>query len=100
MNTMLEKIVEQLQGLPPDKLKEVSQYVQSVVNQGRRASSQNSKSNEDTLRAKTVHEQLDPEAFGKLLDQLAHEMTEARGVDAPPLSDYAISREGIYEEHP
>ena len=34
------------------------------------------------------------------LDQLADHLAEFQGADAPPLSDYAVSREGIYEEHP
>jgi antitoxin ParD1/3/4 len=33
-------------------------------------------------------------------DRLADELTEYLGADAPILSDYAVSREGIYEEHP
>lgn len=33
-------------------------------------------------------------------DQLADELTADLGPNAPSLSDYAVSREGIYEDHP
>ena len=35
-----------------------------------------------------------------LLDELAEKFMEFVGPDFPPLSDYATSREGIYEDHP
>jgi antitoxin ParD1/3/4 len=42
---------------------------------------------------------LSDEEFEALADQLADEMATDRGPDAKPLSDYAASREGIYEDH-
>jgi antitoxin ParD1/3/4 len=38
--------------------------------------------------------------FEALADQLADQLVAFQGADAPALSDYAVSREGIYEEHP
>ena len=38
--------------------------------------------------------------FEAVADQLADELTADRGPNAPSLSDYAVSREGIYEDHP
>lgn len=35
-----------------------------------------------------------------LLDELADKFMEFVGPDFPPLSDYAVSREGIYEDYP
>lgn len=35
-----------------------------------------------------------------LLDEFTNKFTELLGPDFRPLSDYAISREGIYEDHP
>lgn len=35
-----------------------------------------------------------------LLDEFTNKFTELLGPDFQPLSDYAISREGIYENHP
>ena len=37
--------------------------------------------------------------FGALLDELADKFAEFAGPDVQPLSDYAVSREGIYEDH-
>jgi antitoxin ParD1/3/4 len=37
--------------------------------------------------------------FELLADQLADEFMEYVGPDLPPLSDYAVSREGLYEDH-
>ena len=38
--------------------------------------------------------------FATLADQLADELTACLGPNVPSLSDYAVSREGIYEDHP
>ena len=40
------------------------------------------------------------EEFDKLADELADKFMEFVGPDFQPLSDYAMSREGIYEDHP
>jgi hypothetical protein len=34
------------------------------------------------------------------LDQLAEEFMKNMGVNVPMLSDFAVSRAGIYEDHP
>ena len=39
-------------------------------------------------------------AFEAVADQLADELTACRRPNAPELSDYAVSRAGIYEDHP
>jgi hypothetical protein len=38
--------------------------------------------------------------FEALADQLADELSSCLGPNTPPLSDEAVSREGIYEGHP
>ena len=43
--------------------------------------------------------QLSDDDFEALADQLADEFMVSVGPDCPPLSDYAVSREGLYEEH-
>ena len=43
--------------------------------------------------------QLSTEKFGILLDELADKFIDLVGPNFPPLSDYAVSREGIYEDH-
>ena len=42
---------------------------------------------------------LSVEEFEAKLDQLTEKFMEYVGPDVPPLSDYALSREGIYEDH-
>ena len=39
------------------------------------------------------------EELQSMLDQLIEEFMACVGPDVPPLSDYALSREGIYEDH-
>ena len=43
--------------------------------------------------------QLSLEEFKVLLEALADKFIEFAGPDVQPLSDYAVSREGIYEDH-
>ncbi len=43
--------------------------------------------------------QLSNDDFEALADQLADEFMVSVGPDCPPLSDYAVSREGLYEGH-
>ena len=38
--------------------------------------------------------------FEAIADKLAEDFKAYVGQDIPQLSDYAVSREGIYEEHP
>jgi len=38
--------------------------------------------------------------FEAMADQLADELTASLGPNVPSLSDYAVSRAGIYEDHP
>jgi antitoxin ParD1/3/4 len=41
---------------------------------------------------------LSDQAFEALADQLADEFLAYAGPDCPPLSDYAVSRAGLYED--
>jgi len=43
--------------------------------------------------------QLSIEERMALLDKFTDKFTKLVGPDFPPLSDYAVSREGIYEDH-
>ncbi|RKU24420.1 hypothetical protein C6503_00840 [Candidatus Poribacteria bacterium] len=43
---------------------------------------------------------LSSEEFKAILDRLAAKAMKFDGPDAEPLSDYAMSRENIYENHP
>ena len=56
---------------------------------------------DDTEEVLTVNNsQLSLEEFEALADELGKKFMEYVGPDFPPLSDYAMSREGIYEDHP
>ncbi len=46
------------------------------------------------------NQQLSLEEFDAIADELADLFMEFVGPDFQPLSDYAMSREGIYEDHP
>lgn len=47
-----------------------------------------------------IPEQLTNDEFEALADQLADEVATRAAPNALALSDYAVSRAGIYEEHP
>ena len=49
--------------------------------------------------AKNNETQLSHEEFGALIDQFADQFMALVGPDCPPLSDCAVSREGLYEDH-
>jgi antitoxin ParD1/3/4 len=53
----------------------------------------------EALLRETPAELIDAE-FEVVADQLADELTTSLGPNAPSLSDYAVSRAGIYEDHP
>ena len=70
---------------------------QGIVNE---AESKKRKVEEIALERLAKDEKLDDEEFEKLADELADYFEENLPPDAKPLSDYAMSREGIYEDHP
>jgi antitoxin ParD1/3/4 len=45
-------------------------------------------------------DQLNDEEFEAAVDQLTDELVAYVGSNVPVLSDYAVSRAGIYEDHP
>ena len=47
-----------------------------------------------------THSQIDDDEFEAVADSLANEYAACVKSTTPPLSDYAVSRAGIYEEHP
>ncbi|MGH7967046.1 MAG: hypothetical protein ACRERD_35360 [Candidatus Binatia bacterium] len=53
----------------------------------------------EALLQETPAELADTE-FEAVADQLADELTASLGPNVPSLSDYAVSRAGIYEDHP
>ncbi len=64
------------------------------------AESKKRKVEEIALERLAKDESPDDEGFEKLADELADYFEKNLPADAKPLSDYAMSREGIYEDHP
>jgi len=58
----------------------------------------NSQEDEELLQKSP--EELSDEEFEALADQLADEASKMIAPGTPPLSDYALSRESFYEDHP
>jgi antitoxin ParD1/3/4 len=54
----------------------------------------------EELLAEKTDAEIDDDEFELIADQLADDVAVCVGSDVLPLSDYAVSREGIYEEHP
>ncbi len=64
-----------------------------------KASKSDKKIEEIALERLAKDESFDDEEFEKLADELADFVEKNMPPDAQPLSDYAMSREGIYEDH-
>lgn len=69
-----------------------SEYLQQLILQDQQRKSQEHL--EEHLN------QLNDDEFEAVADQLADEFAACIGSNVPVLSDYAVSREGIYEDHP
>ncbi len=54
----------------------------------------------DFLVSLKAQEKQKDQDFEAIADKLAEDFKAYVGQDIPKLSDYAVSREGIYEEHP
>ena len=81
-----QQIIDTIQSLPSDSLAELEAFVQQ-------------------LRDRTIKQPLQPQAsdterFDQLSKQLVELFVATRPSTAAPLSDYAVSREGIYGDHP
>lgn len=55
--------------------------------------------NIDAILREVREEELAVEEFERLADELADGIAEDRGIQARTLSEYAVSREGLYEDH-
>ncbi|HAZ44859.1 MAG TPA: hypothetical protein DDW76_20770 [Cyanobacteria bacterium UBA11369] len=91
MDTLIEEIVRKLHDLPEVKILEVLDFIDFLTWHKDRLTSQQVEDN--TTR-------LEHEEFEAIADQLANEFKAFVGANTPVLSDYGVSRAGIYEEHP
>lgn len=90
METLIKEIVQKLHSLPEIKILEVLDFVEFLTWNKERLTSQQLKN--DALR--------EDEEFEAIADHLANEFKMHVGATTTVLSDYAVSRAGIYEEHP
>ena len=91
MEASIERIVERLYALPEAKILEVLDFVESLVRNLEEPTVQ-------PLEEKVAI--LDDETFEAIAHCLAEDFKKYVGPNVPALSDYAVSRAGIYEEHP
>ncbi|MBD2577878.1 hypothetical protein [Oscillatoria sp. FACHB-1406] len=90
MKIVIEEIVKKLNLLPDIKIFKVLKFIDSLTLNARELGGQE-------LEQPPSQEN---ETFESLADCLAEEFQLYAGVTIPLLSDYAVSRAGIYEEHP
>ncbi len=90
MEILIEEIVRKLHSLPEVKILEVLDFVEFLT----------LKKEHLTLRQMGNDLLQEDEEFEAIADQLADEFKVYVGTTVPVLSDYAVSRAGIYEEHP
>ncbi len=81
-----QQIIDTIQSLPNDTLTELQSFVQQLRDR--------------TTRQPLQPQTLNAEQFNQLSKQLIELFVATRPSTATPLSDYAVSREGIYGDHP
>ena len=90
MEALIKEIVQKLHSLPEIKILEVLDFVEFLTWNKERL----------TLQQSENYILREDEEFEAIADHLADEFKAYIGATAPVLSDYAVSRAGIYEEHP
>jgi len=91
MEAVIESIVSKLRYLAKPQLEVVLNFVDFLTWQSAHGS---------PSKASDSDAELSDREFEILLDELADDFITSLGSNVPVLSDFAISREGIYEEHP
>jgi hypothetical protein len=91
MEAVIESIVSKLRYLPKAQLEVVLNFVDFLTWQSAHGSSS---------KASDSDPELSDREFEILLDEQADDFITSLGSNVPVLSEFAISREGIYEEHP
>lgn len=90
MEAVIESIVGKLRYLPQRQLEVVLNFVEFLTWQSALGQS---------LKVSVPDVEIGDRDFEILLDELADEFIKSVGGNVPVLSDFAISRAGIYEEH-
>ncbi|MBW4454011.1 MAG: hypothetical protein KME55_15575 [Nostoc indistinguendum CM1-VF10] len=76
-----------------------SEYLQELIFQDQQCKGQEGKRAQFMAKLQT-QDQLNDEEFEVIADNLADEFALCVGSNLPVLSDYAVTRESIYEDHP
>jgi hypothetical protein len=102
METLIEKIMNVLHHLPKDELQEVLDFAEVLARhqnlEATHVEEQPNTKEMETEQPSTY--QLEDTAFEATADQLADELARCTGSNVSKLSDYAVSRASIYEDHP
>ncbi|MGL5793426.1 MAG: DUF2281 domain-containing protein [Waterburya sp.] len=88
-----EEILSFIQNLPPDSLEELVNFIEYLQFKNRfkpNQDNQNSQNSQINLETK-----LTPEESEQIIEEILTEVGDL----IPSLSDYAVSRAGIYEDH-
>ncbi|HEY9852770.1 MAG TPA: hypothetical protein V6D28_25075 [Leptolyngbyaceae cyanobacterium] len=93
MEILIEEIVHKLHSLPEAKLQEVLDFV-DFLTRHREASRLKQVGSKNEISGE------EDEEFEAIADNLADEFEACVRGNVAILSDYAVSRAGIYEEHP
>lgn len=91
MEAVIESIVNKLRYLGKPQLEVVLNFVDFLT--WKSGSGLSSKASDSDA-------EMGDREFEIILDELADEFIKNRGVNVPTLSDFAVSRAGIYEDHP
>jgi hypothetical protein len=91
MEAVIESIVDKLRYLAKPQLEVVLNFVNFLNWQSAPGL---------LLRVNDSDAEISDREFEILLDELADESIKNMGVNVPTLSDFAVSRAGIYEDHP
>jgi predicted oxidoreductase len=102
MEALIEKIMNVLHHLPKDELQEVLDFAEVLAgHQNLDATYVKEQLNTKEMETEqpSTH-QLKDVAFEATADQLGDELAKYADSNMPKLSDYAVSRASIYEDHP
>ncbi len=91
MPSLIQNIIDRLNHLPQSKLYEVLDFVEFLDWQ---------KEHQRQLNVLSDESEIDDPEFEVLVEDLLSEITNSMGGRIPLLSDQAVSRAGIYEDHP
>jgi hypothetical protein len=101
MEALIEKIMNILHHLPEDKLQGVLDFAEVLArHQDFEATRVEEQLNTKEMEIEQPSTYLEDAVFEATVDQLADELVRSAGSNVLKLSDYAVSRASIYEDHP